>query len=207
MTHPDNPTGSNQRSSELAALIERLADKSLAQRELAASEIFRIGRERAIRCLRGWFSDPAVLSLFVLDKGDFPRTTVGVAVEPQNFERIRTANGLPRLADVPADLNAREFEIDVMPDVRLDILTTRDARADGAIARFLRKLGEGIQQVELEVRSVDRASAMLRDRFRIALIYSDARSGADRTRVNFFLLPDGNEKLLIELVESPGAPH
>ena len=55
------------------------------------------------------------------------------------------------LADVPPDQDALEFEIEFPTGVRLDILTTREPAGAGAIARFLQKFGEGIQQVEFLV--------------------------------------------------------
>ncbi|HTZ75177.1 MAG TPA: hypothetical protein VMB47_14735 [Candidatus Aquilonibacter sp.] len=202
MPHPDRSNRRDHENLLLSTLIEQFADRSAALREQAASEIFRIGRERAVRCARSWLSDPVVAKLFVFDEGDFPRTTVGVGVQPEKFERIRAVNAFPPLADLPPDLDAKEFEIHA-GKVRLDVLTTRDATANGALARFLRRFGEGIQQVELNVHDVNRASATLRERFRIEPVYGEARPGADGSLVNFFLVADGNEKLLIELVELP----
>jgi hypothetical protein len=132
--------------------------------------------------------------------------TVGVAVVPETFERIRNANGSPKLADVPPDQDAIEFELHFaiayeIP-VRLDILTTKDLGGNGAIAKFLVKNGEGIQQVEYEVANVDRATRILIENFGQKPIYPATRPGADGTRVNFFLAArsDG-KKVLIELVE------
>ena len=51
---------------------------------------------------------------------------------------------------------------------------------------------------------VDRATEILRSRFQIEPIYPATRSGANGTRVNFFLVTswDGT-KVLVELVEVP----
>lgn len=124
--------------------------------------------------------------------------TVGVAVQPENFAKIRAAMGSPRLADVPPDQDAQEFELR-FGEARLDILTTRGG---GAIERFLEKFGEGIQQIEYPVKDVDRATQLLRERFALKPVYPETRRGANGTRVNFFLVttPDGR-KVLIELVE------
>ncbi len=103
--------------------------------------------------------------LLALDDHGSVVTTVGVAVQPVNFERLRSANGSPRLADVPPDQDAREFELHFEHEISLDILTTREPGGTGAIARFLSKSGEGIQQVELTVHDVDRATEILRARF------------------------------------------
>ena len=87
--------------------------------------------------------------------------------------------------------------------MRLDILTTQKPGGAGAIAKFLEKFGEGIQQVEYEVSNVDSATKILADKFNQKAIYPAARPGADGTRVNFFLVSAaGGKKILIELVES-----
>jgi hypothetical protein len=142
----------------------------------------------------------------VLDASQFPVTTVGIAVTPENFDRIRAANGSPRLAEVPPDQDAKEFELHFAQGVRLDILTTREPGGTGAIARYLQKSGEGIQQAELLARNVDAAAEILRAGFGVQPIYPATRAGADGSRVNFFLVPltgKGPEKgkVLIELVE------
>jgi hypothetical protein len=130
------------------------------------------------------------------------RVTAGIAVQPALFEMIRAANGSPRLADVPPDQDAKEFELHFEDQANLDILTTRDPSGTGAIARYLQKFGEGIQQVEVVVRDVTRATAILRSKFDVAPIYPETRPGADGTRVNFFLATnEENKKVLIELVE------
>ena len=141
-------------------------------------------------------------------KVSFPRLTVGIAVLPETFEKIRAANGFPPLADVPPDQDALEFELEFtgrfIPPPRLDILTTKAPGGGGAIARFLEKFGEGIQQVEIDVTDVDRATEILRTRFQIEPIYPATRPGANGTRVNFFLVTAWNgKKVLVELVEQP----
>jgi hypothetical protein len=147
----------------------------------------------------------------IFDASQFPVTTVGIAVTPETFERIHAANGSPRLAEVPPDQDAKEFELHFAQNIRLDILTTREPDGTGAIARYLQKFGEGIQQVELLARNVDAATEILRTRFEVQPIYPATRVGADSTRVNFFLvsLPEkapAKGKILIELVE-PAAPN
>jgi hypothetical protein len=128
--------------------------------------------------------------------------TVGIAVLPATFDSIRAASGSPRLADVPPDQDAKEFELHFEDHTNLDILTTRDPSGSGAIARYLQKFGEGIQQVEITVRDVTRATEILRDNFSLPPIYPETRFGADGTRVNFFLAADPQgQKVLIELVE------
>jgi hypothetical protein len=134
-------------------------------------------------------------------KSGSPKIVVGLAVQPGTFEAIRAANNSPRLAEVPPDQDAREFEVHI-GGMDFDILTTRDPNGTGAIARFLEKLGEGIQQVEFYVRDVDRATEILRTKFSLPPIYPATRAGADGTRVNFFLAASQGKKTLIELVEA-----
>jgi hypothetical protein len=125
-------------------------------------------------------------------------------VQRDTFGRIRVANGTPRLAQVPPDQDAEEFELDLAEGISLDILTTREPGGEGTIAKYLAKFGEGIQQVEYLCANVDRAAQILKEKFQLASVYPATRAGADGTRVNFFLVasPDGG-KVLIELYETP----
>jgi hypothetical protein len=188
---------------DLAALIRRLTAPDLSERERAAREIFHRGVDLARPVVEGWLADKELAATFALDESTFPKATVGLAATPEHFAEIRAAWGSPRLADVPPDQDALEFELHSGRDVRLDILTTAQPGGTGAIARFLQKSGEGIQQVELLVRDVDRATENLRARHGLEAIYPRTRPGADETRVNFFLVtaPQG-KKVLIELVEA-----
>jgi hypothetical protein len=190
---------------EMASLIRGLCDADHARREQSAAKIFRLGRDVARAATAKWLADPDLARLFVIHDSQFPETTVGLAVEPEKFERIHAANGLPRLALVPPDQDAREFELHFAAGVQLDILTAQQPDGTGAIARYLKKFGEGIQQIELLTHEVDRATEILRRRFHLEPVYPEARAGSDGTRVNFFLAsgPQG-KKVLIELVEAGG---
>lgn len=191
------------RPEELASLIRRLGDAEPGEREKAATEIFQQGVELAGAATAKWLADAELTGLFVMTEFNSPETTVGLAVERENFSRIRIANGSPRLADVPPDQDAEEFELHYERGVRLDVLSTKDPQGAGAIAGFLQKFGEGIQQIELLVREVDRATEILRYRFDLEPIYAKTRAGAGGTRVNFFLAPTPQgKKVLIELVEA-----
>jgi hypothetical protein len=183
-------------------LIEALGDPDLKKREASARAIFQQGRELARPAVDLWMADAEFKSVLVFRGHGFPVATVGVALQPATFDRLRAANGSPSLADVPPDQDAKEFELHFGTEIQLDILTTREPEGAGAIARFLSKLGEGIQQIELMVHNVDRATEILQARFSQAPIYPATRPGADGTRVNFFLVatPKGR-KVLIELVE------
>ena len=60
-----------------------------------------------------------------------------------------------------------------------------------------------MQQVEFLCANVDRATEILKEKFKMAPVYPATRPGADGTRVNFFLVasPDGG-KVLIELYQA-----
>ncbi|NDQ58851.1 MAG: hypothetical protein GZ088_17450 [Acidipila sp.] len=185
-------------------MIDNLASADAHDRKSAAQALYRAGVKLTRGVIEHWQKD-AELALLLRDAPP----TVGIAVLPGSFARIHKAFGAPPLADVPADQDAREFEIH-SGDASLDILTVRedenstpgDDTAPGAIARFLEKFGEGIQQVEVLVTDVDRATEILRARFQLAPVYPDTRAGAGNTRINFFLCPtSGGKKALIELVE------
>jgi hypothetical protein len=187
---------------QIAPLIHRLCLADPAGRAQAATEIFTRGSEVALAVAHDWLAYPPLANLLVQGASGVLRTTVGVAVEPDTFERLRSANGSPRLADVPPDQDAKEFELEFAGGVRLDILTTRLPGGDGAIARYLLKFGEGLQQVEIDVTDVDRATEILHGRFGLKPVYPATRPGADGRRVNFLLAPKpGGGKILVELVE------
>lgn len=192
---------------DVPSLIRELADADSSVRERSAAELFRLGSERIEPIMRTWLQDRALAKYFAFG-ARVPGITVGVAVKPIHFDQIHTANGSPHLADMPADQDAKEFELEFGNRARLDILTSRELAGSGAIARYLQKSGEGIQQVEVYVKDVDRATEILRARFGVQPVYPATRQGANRTRVNFFLVtaPAGG-KVLIELVEISPAPE
>ena len=200
--------------------IARLANKDPAERVHAAFELFSAGFARAFDAFQQWEQDEELRELMVRENVEgitsvvpsVARITVGIAVLPETFDKIRAANGSPPLADAPADQDVLEFELEfkekTMSYVHLDILTTKAPGGEGAIARFLKKFGEEIQQIELDVTDVDRATEILRTRFNIEPIYPETRPGANGTRVNFFLVHAwNNQKVLVELVEQPKSLH
>jgi hypothetical protein len=187
---------------DIAPLIQGLCASDSAKRALVAAFLFERGSEATKTLTQAWLACAPLANLLERNPSTGnPELTVGVAVEPATFERILTANGSPPLARVPADQDAREFELEFPAGARLDILTTRQPGGDGAIARYLAKFGEGIQQVEIAVTDVDRASEILRSQFGLQPIYPATRAGADGTRVNFFLVPTDGKRVLVELVE------
>lgn len=184
------------KDSEIAAAIAGLAAEERDARERAARTLYEAGCAAASEATAAWRADRELAALLM------GRPTVGVAVGPEGFERIRKAWGSPPLADVPAEHHTREFALPCAAGASLDILTPGEGQEGGAIARFLARRGEGIQQVELPVADVERATARVRKRFALEPAYPASRVGAGGAQVNFFLVPaGGREKVLIELVE------
>jgi hypothetical protein len=189
----------------ISSAITNLSAAEKSTRLLAASEIYRQGRVAADRAASRWWEDVELAELLLNPK---PIVTVGVAVHRETFARIRAANGQPALAIVPQEQDAEEFELHFGDGVELDVLTSREPAGQGAIARFLAKFGEGVQQVEFRCLNVDRAMAILRERFGVAPIYPEARAGANGSKVNFVLVAvpgasGESAKVLIELYELP----
>jgi hypothetical protein len=191
-------------STPLSVAITGLSSSEPSVRQAAAEEVYRLGRAAAGIAISSWWADDELSTLLL---GPKPVITVGLAVQRETFNRIRIANGTPRLAEVPSDQDAEEFELHFAPEVFLDILTTREPGGSGAIAKYLGKFGEGIQQVEFQCTNVDQATKVLKEKLKATPIYPATRPGADGTLVNFFLIasPDGG-KVLIELYELPAAP-
>ena len=186
-------------SETLARAIEGMASSDPEVRVVSATEIYRTGRGLADHAVYPWWADPELGALL---EAPNPFVTVGLAVTPQRFAQIHEASSSPRLADVPAEQDAQEFELHLPGGLSLDVLTSRDPQGDGAIAKYLKKFGEGIQQVEIRCKNVDRATQLLKDTFELSAIYPQARAGADDARINFFLVAaPGAGKLLIELYE------
>jgi hypothetical protein len=201
LIHPSRYNFASPMSSPLASAIADLSSSDPVMRSAAAIEIYRRGRAPADRAVYVWWTNPEFAALC----GANPVVTIGIAVKRATFERIREANGLPRLADVPPDQDAEEFELHFPNDVSLDVLTTRDPQGSGPMAKFLAKFGEGVQQVEFRCADVDRATRILKEQFAVQPIYPQTRAGADNTRVNFFLLPAAPAgKILIELYQPTG---
>jgi len=181
--------------------IEGMASPDSEVRVVSATEIYRTGRALADHAVYPWWAEEKLAALL---ESHSPKVTVGLAVTPERFEKIHEANGLPRLSEVPPDQDAMEFELHFPGGMSMDVLTSKDPNGNGAIAKYLQKFGEGIQQLEFLCKDVDRATQLLKEKFGLAAIYPQTRPGADGTRVNFFLVsaPDAG-KVLIELYEPP----
>lgn len=184
----------------LQRAIDGMSSPESETRAVSATEIYKTGRALADHAAYPWWGDEELASLL---NGDDPKMTVGLAVTPERFKEIHEASGLPRLSEVPPEQDALEFELHFPGGLSMDVLTSKDPAGSGAIAKFLRKFGEGVQQIEYLCKNVDRATQILKTKFDVAAIYPETRPGADGTRVNFFLVsaPDA-AKVLIELYEA-----
>ena len=183
----------------LTQAIIGMASADSEVRVASATEIYRTARALADHATYPWWTDQELSELL---GGTNPHVTAGLAVTAENFEKIREAGGSPRLADVPADQDAREFELHLPGGLSVDILTSSNPAGTGAIAKYLQKFGEGVQQIEYKCKDVDRATQILRERFGMNPVYPATRPGAGETRINFFLVTAPNAgKVLIELYE------
>lgn len=191
-------------SSPLSSAISDLASSDAAIRAAAALEIYSAGRDLANSATERWWADA---DLSALVDGRAPSVTVGLAVSRETFVKIRVANGSPRLAEVPPDQDVEEFELQFPGAVAIDVLTSRAPGGTGALAKYLVKFGEGVQQVEYPCADVERATQILKEKFGVKPVYPETRPGADGTRVNFFLIPSGSAKVLIELFEPASGKH
>lgn len=200
---PD-PKEEPEPGSTMASAIQELASADASARERGAVKIFRAARVQVEQATHDWWKDAELSGLLFAPE---PHITAGIAVAPERFAAIRAANATPRLNEVPPDQDAQEFELHFPGGISLDVLTTRAPGGDGAIARYLAKFGEGIQQVEYRCANVDRATQILRERFQCSPVYPQTRPGADGTRINFFLVAaPGGAKVLIELYEAAARP-
>ena len=201
-------------SAQIPTWIEGLSNSDSHRREESGLRIYLAGVNLFMPLLTRWIDDLSFREMTLpfsriaeeQAKNGPSTVIIGVAVNPETFERIRVANGVLHMAEVPPDQDAKEFELEMdAGTVKIDVLTTRAPDSGGAIARYLEKFGAGIQQVELYVRNVDRATEILKSHFGLQSIYPATRRGADGTRINFFLAttPDA-KKLLVELVEAKG---
>jgi hypothetical protein len=196
---------------DITRWIRGLANPDPAKRLATATQLKLVASTLCQSAINEWNENlefRELLRPFAADAAGKPHHSkapfvTGIAVQPEDFEPIRAANGSPRLADVPPDQDALEFELRFGDHADFDILTTREPGGSGVIARYLQKFGEGIQQIEILATNVDRATEILGTQFHLAPIYPATRAGADGTRVNFFLAAaPGNKRILIEIVEA-----
>ena len=180
---------------EVDRLLRALEDKGAAVRTIAARELYDRGCRLVSGVLHDWQRVKELEGLI------FGPPTVGVAVNQKRFERLRAIWGDLDLAPVPEEHQVNEFTLHEQGS-HLDIITHKGG---GAIAEFLAKHGEGIQQVELWTSDIETAIAVLR-KLNFKPVYEKSRLGSHGTLVNFILAPQSNgKKVLVELVQlAPG---
>src|SRR5277367_2249082 len=198
-------------AASIARWIQDLASSDARLKAESGMRLYLAGVSLCTPLLTRWVSDPEFRELTLPGKPSGAThahfgpsaIVVGIAVQPDTFQKIRAANNSPRLAQVPTDQDAQEFELHLDASLEFDVLTTREPGGPGAISRYLQKFGEGIQQIEIYVRDVDRATEILRARFALRPLYPTTFFVADRTPTNIYLLtPPDAKQVLIELVEA-----
>src|ERR1700759_1799040 len=108
----------------LAKALIGMASSDSEIRMVSATEIYRTGRALAEHAVYPWLADQEFSELL---GGSNAFVTIGLAVTPERFAQIREAWGLPRLADVPPDQDAQEYELHVPGGLSLDVLTTKES--------------------------------------------------------------------------------
>jgi methylmalonyl-CoA/ethylmalonyl-CoA epimerase len=88
-------------------------------------------------------------------------------------------------------------------DSRIQLLAP--LRDDSPIGKFLKRRGEGIQQVAYTVTDIEAESARLRGEG-ARLLYEEPRRGTAGSRINF-IHPGDAGGVLVELVEPAGGQH
>jgi hypothetical protein len=180
----------NERETAMDTAIRALASEPPRRaRRSRRNSIFRTACDTAETLVRAWTQDAEFARLIGSPAHAF---TAGVAVEPELFAAIRSANGAPRLADVPPEQDALEFHLNFGNDVRLEVLTTRGASGEGAVARYLRKFGRNVQHVEIATSDVGRAAEILKTRFALQPIYPASAPGRGPRAHQFF--PGGKSR-------------
>lgn len=94
-----------------------------------------------------------------------------------------------------------ELQTTFVPVGETNLELVQSTTADGVMAKFVEKRGEGIHHVAFEVEDIDSALQELKDRG-VQLIDQEARPGAHNARIAF-LHPKATHGVLIELVEYP----
>jgi len=149
----------NDEGSVLRAIAGMISAESEGAASRPATEIYRTGRALADHAAYPWWADE---ELYKLLEGNNPHVTVGLAVQPDRFgensrsQRLAAARGNSHRIRMPRNLKytcRRTFDGCFGPP--------RDAAGSGAIAKYLQKFGEGIQQVEYRCANVDRATEIL----------------------------------------------
>lgn len=126
---------------------------------------------------------------------------IGIAVESLK-EAVPTYEALGLKATSEVEVSSEEVRVAMLPvgDTRIELL--EPTSEDSAIAKFLRKRGQGIHHIAIEVEDIEAASQEMRNAgFRLA--YGKPRVGEGGAKVNF-VHPASAHGVLIELREGAG---
>jgi len=129
---------------------------------------------------------------------------VGVAVPDLDaaIEFYRQAFGMSCVhEEVNEEQGVREAMLAVGDPAGPRIQLLAPLRPDSAIAKFLERNGQGVQQVAYTVADVEASAAALRARG-LRLLYDQPRRGTGGSRINF-VHPKDAGGVLVELVEPP----
>ncbi len=99
--------------------------------------------------------------------------------------------------EVVADQKVKTAIIPV-GESKIELIESTDA--EGTIAKYIEKRGEGLHHLALEVSNIEEALATLVNKG-VALIDEKPRNGVENTRIAF-LHPKETKRVLLELVES-----
>jgi len=98
-----------------AQLVDALSSADDSVRARAAEQIYNTGLAPALIIANKWLQDSELADLL---SSPSLHTTVGLAVFPAAFAKIRAAAGKPALAEVPPDQDAEEFELKLRDNIR-----------------------------------------------------------------------------------------
>ena len=112
-----------------ADCVALLSHANAHVRRDAARDLYVAGVALCEAAIDEWRTDREFDELLVRASHEHSpwRMVVGIAVKPETFAAIHKVMGAPRLADVPPDQDAKEFEIHCDDGAELDILTARGA--------------------------------------------------------------------------------
>lgn len=123
---------------------------------------------------------------------------IGIAVESLK-EAVATYEALGLKATSEEEVAGEDVRVAMLPlgDTRLELIEPTSETS--AIAKFLRRRGQGIHHIALEVEDIEVACKELRAEG-LRLVYEEPRVGEGGSKVNF-VHPASSHGVLIELRE------
>ncbi len=126
---------------------------------------------------------------------------IGIAVKDLDkalefYQKILSAK--PDCIEEVRDMKVRTAKFRV-GELSIELIESLDA--EGTVARFIKKRGEGIHHICLEVEDIEKATNELK-RKGIKPVFPEAKPGSEGTLINF-IPPKNAAGVLIELAEHP----